>query len=391
MHLKSYLYFCCLFVFTCVSCSTHKKDHRISVTNSSAFQRNAETIEIPLKNLGNSSLNLNDPIAVYDDSDTPVLSQLIDQTGDSIPDLLLFQVNLAPGETRDFKIRNVERIPELPKDDRQTYSRLVTERMDDFAWENDKVAFRTYGPECQRLFEAGDPTGLISSGIDCWLKRVDYPIIDKWYRQNEQGKSYHEDHGEGLDNYHVGTSRGCGGTAVVKGGQYFLSQNFVKANIIANGPIRTIFELEYPPQKIDSNLVSQKKTFTIDLGKHFYQCIVQYESEFPIRESAVGIAHHDKDGITSFDPKAGFMTYWEPQDDSFLGTFAMLENVDSSIEYHAAPHNLWIKGNITNNQFSYVAGFSWQKAGYFSSSKDWEEYVKRQATALNNPIAVNIE
>lgn len=96
---------------------------------------------------------------------------------------------------------------------------IFTSCNSDFAWENDKVAFRTYGPACQKLFEDGKPGGLISSGIDCWLKRVDYPIIDKWYKKNEAGGSYHVDDGEGLDNYHVGTTRGCGGTAIIEDGK----------------------------------------------------------------------------------------------------------------------------------------------------------------------------
>ena len=67
--------------------------------------------------------------------------------------------------------------------------------------------------------------GLISSGIDCWLK-VSYPVINKWYKASEeQGISYHEEHGEGLDNYHVGIGRGAGGLAI-KGAddQYFVSK-----------------------------------------------------------------------------------------------------------------------------------------------------------------------
>ena len=52
-------------------------------------------------------------------------------------------------------------------------ARFVPERKDDFAFENDKVAFRIYGPTLRDSKE--------NSGVDCWVKRVDYPIIDKWY------------------------------------------------------------------------------------------------------------------------------------------------------------------------------------------------------------------
>ena len=109
--------------------------------------------------------------------------------------------------------------------------------MDDFAWENDKVAFRTFGPKAQQLWESGDKEGLISSGIDCWLKRVPYPIINKWYEKDRNGGSYHKDDGEGLDNFQVGVSRGCGGTALFRNNTLYPSQNYSSWKIIANGPI----------------------------------------------------------------------------------------------------------------------------------------------------------
>jgi hypothetical protein len=92
------------------------------------------------------------------------------------------------------------------------FARFVPERKDDFAWENDMIAFRAYGPS---LRESGE-----NAGVDCWLKRVDYPIINSWYKKHlEQDISYHQDHGEGLDNYHVGSSAGCGGTSLWLNGE----------------------------------------------------------------------------------------------------------------------------------------------------------------------------
>ena len=128
--------------------------------------------------------------------------------------------------------------------------------MDDFAWENDRVAFRTYGPEAQRLILNNKKGGIISSGIDCWLKRVEYPIIEKWYAQHfEKISSYHEDIGEGLDNYHVGKSRGAGGFSILIDKEYYNSRNFIKSRIISNGPLRTIFELEYEDWNIPKGYI----------------------------------------------------------------------------------------------------------------------------------------
>ena len=53
------------------------------------------------------------------------------------------------------------------------YGRFVPEREDDFTWENDKVAFRIYGP-------ASNGKGQVS-GVDAWLKKVPWPIVDKFH------------------------------------------------------------------------------------------------------------------------------------------------------------------------------------------------------------------
>ena len=98
--------------------------------------------------------------------------------------------------------------------DPMAFGRFVPEREDDFAWENDKVAFRIYGPN-------SGGKGPVS-GVDAWFKKVDYSIVDKWYAEQLQGKSYHVDHGEGHDIYHVGPSRGVGGTAIWVDGVAYL-------------------------------------------------------------------------------------------------------------------------------------------------------------------------
>lgn len=83
----------------------------------------------------------------------------------------------------------------------QAYCRFVPERLDDFTWENDRIAFRMYGPEMWTI-----PAKRCGSGVDVWVKKVRYPIINKWYKR----KSYHRDEGEGADIYKVGKTLGCG-------------------------------------------------------------------------------------------------------------------------------------------------------------------------------------
>src|ERR1700676_4219083 len=65
----------------------------------------------------------------------------------------------------------------------KAFVRYVPERMDDIAWENDRIAYRLYGP----ALEKHEATG---SGIDVWVKSTRKMIINEWYRRGD----YHADH-----------------------------------------------------------------------------------------------------------------------------------------------------------------------------------------------------
>ena len=43
-----------------------------------------------------------------------------------------------------------------------------------------------------------------SNGIDLWLKKTEDLIIDSFYKADlQEGKSYHDDHGQGVDCYRL--------------------------------------------------------------------------------------------------------------------------------------------------------------------------------------------
>lgn len=53
-------------------------------------------------------------------------------------------------------------------------------RVDDFAWENDKCAYRAYGPALQK-------TGEQAYGIDIWLKSTPHLDVEKRYDSERRG------------------------------------------------------------------------------------------------------------------------------------------------------------------------------------------------------------
>lgn len=384
-----------LCVFICLSCI--KKDiYTVTATNSLEIERNSETIELPLQAILAFYKVKAENIAVYDGA-KKVLTQLIDIDNDSKNEIIIFQANFLANQTKQFKIVTQKKQQSTKKLKRSTFCRIVPERIDDFAWENDKVAFRTYGPKCQKMFEDGTPGGLISSGIDCWAKRVDYPIINKWYKGHQSGISYHEDHGEGLDAYHVGTTRGCGGIAIVQNDNYVLSENFTSWNVLANGPIRSVFELEYPPIKVNGSEVKEKKRITLDLGSNLYHNQVLYTSAKNIDTTAIGLALHQGKGKKASSIEEGWVSYWEPMAGSEIGTGIIRDSKTiTSIEANETLvkdetfNNIWLKTKIKENNFSYWAGFGWKKAGEFKSAEDWQNYLKEESLKKANPINISI-
>lgn len=144
----------------------------------------------------------------------------------------------------------------------ECHVRFIDERKEDIAWENDKAAFRIYSREVREK---------VSSGVDFWTKKVDYPIIENWYALNAQGQDYHTDRGEGYDFYAVGTHRGVGGTGIMTSEGLSVAQPYANYRIYANTPDAVDFELTYQPYNAGGCVIYEKKRIKMVLGTYFYQ------------------------------------------------------------------------------------------------------------------------
>ncbi len=189
----------------------HPKEVLVTLANTSLEIMRYKTVEVDWQELVKEAPFLTPENVVVLDNDlrAPVVCQTIDYDMDGTTDSLLFQHHFLPQSSHSFLVVAKGVALTRPRYQSPVYARFVPERIDDFAWENDRVAFRVYGPACREV--------LVSSGIDVWAKRVRYPIIDKWYSRDAD--SYHKDSGEGLDFFTVGKSLGCGGSAVYEDGQ----------------------------------------------------------------------------------------------------------------------------------------------------------------------------
>ena len=118
----------------------------VTAVNKLKIARHGETLELTAKDLAPLAEKDLLKLHVFDGSGKEVLSQSVDTDYDDYhkPDVLIFQADFAPGETKTFTVRAGSKRT-YTKDDFRAYGRFARERFDDFAWENDRVGHRTYG------------------------------------------------------------------------------------------------------------------------------------------------------------------------------------------------------------------------------------------------------
>ncbi|WP_076542262.1 DUF4861 family protein [Shewanella sp. UCD-KL21] len=257
------------------------------------------------------------------------------------------------------------------------YGRFVPERSDDFAWENDKVAFRVYGPAA--------PLKGHASGVDAWFKKVDYPIIDKWYKAHLEGLSYHTDRGEGYDPYHTGTSRGVGSTAIWFEGKPYYSHSYKSYNIHKNKGAEVNFTLLYE-WDTPLGLVNESKNISLKLGQQLFEVnsVFLLNGKAAVLPIALGVTTHDEKANVFSNPETGRISTWELIDGIGVGTGAIVEpKLVNEIKHVASDvkdeSHLWIMTTSdTEGHFSYRAGFAWAGANEIIKASQWNRYLDNQ-------------
>jgi rhamnogalacturonyl hydrolase YesR len=410
----------------------------IKVTNPANFRRETETVEINLPNLYKylPPVQVMNDLQVMDGLSSRLLaSQCYANKTNSIPNKLLFQVDLAPGETRAFYIMEPSPSVAVPPPVVKTFARYVPERHDDFAWESDRIAHRMFGP----ALETWQAEPLTSSGVDVWIKRTRKLVINEMYRTGD----YYNTNGLAQDDYKVGKTRGDGGLGIWKDGKLYVSKNWRSYKVITTGPIRSEFELTYDAWDAGGRKISETKRISIDAGSNLSRVESTFSSDdkSPL-EIGVGLAERPgenvilndslittKDstkrkinlwqsstakGLVVQNQTEGWMAYWQPQDFA-KGTTAVaivlpkgsvqeftndLPNLSSSA--FAAPTNTVEEGQpaIRNllaiapaeigKPFVYYLGAGWDRSGDFPDARSWVDYIRRFAERRDQPLQVTI-
>ncbi|WP_396600599.1 DUF4861 family protein [Algibacter sp. R77976] len=370
--------------------SCKDKAIKITVTNPLDVERSFETVELTKEFLEVTDLT---NIGIKEVASGKLqVTQNVDVDGDGIMDVLLFQPVIPVKSEIDYEVVTITEA-EKPTAPDYCYSRFVPERTDDYTWENNKVAFRVYGPTAQKMIEDGVKGGTLSSGVDAWLKKVEYPIINNWYKKNSiKAGAYHLPSQEGLDNFHVGVSRGVGGLAVKKDTTYYYSKNYTEWRTITTGPIRTSVYLNYANWDANGNTIKESKVISLDLGSDFSKFEINLEGTNTI---SAGLTLHEKDGVVSGDNKNGWVSYWEPHGDSELGT-AIMASPEYFVSYETYDtnqkdlSNAYANLKVIDNKVVYYAGFGWKERGEFNNKQEWEAHLNDVSKKIQNPLLVKL-
>lgn len=355
-----------------------EKRIEISVENNSTVNFNQHVLTVPWK----------DVIQKYPTIDTANFKVLNASTKKEIPfqleyrgasaiQNLLIQVDVATNRTLKIYLLKGKPLAVLPK----TYCRYVPERKDDFAWENDRIAFRMYG-------KALEGTKENAYGIDVWVKRTDRLVLNERYKRG----AYHIDHGDGLDYYHVGFSLGAGNIAPCINDSIWYAKNYRQWKVLDNGPLRSTFQLSFDEWDVAGRMVKMVKTVSLDAGSQLSRIEVNYS--YPNNDSlpvVVGIIKRKELGTILLDEQNGIMGYWEPQhgNDGITGTGTVFLQpvVKMKVNHeHLLAHFTAVK----EAPFVYYTGAAWNKAGIITNAQNWFSYLQLFQQQLQLPLQVKL-
>ncbi|GIQ57129.1 DUF4861 domain-containing protein [Flavobacterium collinsii] len=347
--------------------------------NSSALDRKETVIAIPWKSVLSSYPQIDTAnFVVLNTLTKKQIPYQLEHHGKTAIQNLLVQVDLKAKSSLNLSIQKGKPEPFAVK----TYARYVLERLDDFAWENDKIAFRAYGKALEKT--EGD-----AYGYDVWVKRTDKLVLNDRYKRND----YHIDHGDGLDYYHVGHTLGAGNMAPYVKDTIRYSGNYHQWKILDKGPLRTTFQLTFDTWNAGGIKVKATKIISIDAGSQLNRIenIYTFDDKNPL-PVVVGIIRREKAGVLSLNEQQGVMGYWEPTFDKegTTGVGSILTTPANAMWVNK--EQLLTQTTVRNNEpLVYYTGAAWDKAGKITSAKQWFNYLDHFNEELKNPLTISVK
>lgn len=380
-------------LFSCILVGTDAQ-LVVEVVNPSNEYRE-QIIELPLDSVCRRLATTKDSIRVLDRAGLDVPCQW---TSDG---KLLIGAYVRKGGTNSFTIEKGA-TPEFPD---LCNGAAHPERKDDFAWENDRGAYRVYGPALER-------TGERSFGIDVWTKNTPDPVVgDRYYIEDvvmmpkvdslrridrHRGdslyriNSYHYDHGKGFDPYKVGATLGCGAPALMIGDSIVMPYCYESCEIITHGPLRFEAILRQSPKVVLGDTIRESRFIRLDKGSNFNRMEVWYDGlSHPVSLcSGVVIQKEDPDGVVL---GKNYVAYTDPTDQpevhhAPLFVAALFPNGKVGTKCIAS-HALGIISDYRGEHYTYYFGSAWSKYDV-RTEEEWQARIAWFLRSLEAPLRV---
>lgn len=389
-----------------LAASAGAQNVKIIVNNDEKVQRQ-EVVEV-------SALQLYEKLGISYGSPVIVKNALGQQVGYQLThdSLLLVDASVRPCGKAEFTVeKGTPREPKVFVTGRQ-----YPERVDDIAWENDRTAYRIYGPALQRNKER-------AFGVDVWVKNTPDLEVEKRYNTElsnhhaieklkkegktqealdmEEATTYHFDHGYGLDCYKVGPTLGGGAPALMDNGELVLPYCYRDYQILDNGPLRFTVRVDYNPATIgkDKNVV-EHRIISLDKGSNFNRCTVWYDGLTDKRDLAAGIVVHPEDTETMY-LASNMALYADPTDNPEKQNFQIYvgllfpEGIDYTRYLYTeqdrqngnAGHIIGVKSYTPGTRFTYYFGSAWSKNDV-RTMDEWKLRSEQTIDAIHSPMNV---
>ncbi|WP_316797651.1 DUF4861 family protein [Pedobacter frigidisoli] len=367
-----------LLLFSCYAFAQQKYP-TITVKNNSSINRTDAVVSIPWAQVLKADPKIDTAkfLVMNKNTETEIPHQL-EYKGEKTVQNLLLQVSVKAQESLVLLIFASKAKPVPAK----TFARYVPERKDDFAWENDRIAFRMYGKALEKTSED-------AYGIDVWVKSTDKLVVNDRYKKND----YHKDHGDGLDYYSVGFTLGAGSMAPYLNNKVYYSGNYRSSKVLDNGPLRSTFQLSYDEWDVAGRKVKVTKTISIDAGSQLNKIENVYtwsgSGSLPV---AIGLATRGEKNMKALQDRSGVFGYWEPVHgaDGITGVGAV--SGKSFTTTLADPKQLLAITEVKNNiPYVYYAGAAWNKGGRIADETAWFKYLKEFQQQLKTPLKITVK
>lgn len=379
--------------FVMLAC-TQQEPVTVTVTNPLTIDRKGEMVEISMAEVS-SKLQLPDTaqIVIMDESGLEVPYQI------TYNDMLIFPVAVKGESSATYTISRGTPHPV----DVSVCGRQYPERLDDLAWENDRAAYRAYGPALQARGER-------AFGYDIWTKNVPDPVVEERYDGDlNHGISYHVDHGKGMDCYAVGPTLGGGTAALFPDSAIVYPYCYKECEVLDNGPLRFTAKLVYNPLVVreDSNVV-ETRVISLDKGSQLNKTIVTYDNLRELTPVVTGIVLHKQNPLGySFDANAGYIAYADSTENAannngviYVGAVfpanikganaRLFPEAEQKERGGALGHVLAVSDYEPGSEYVYYWGSGWSKYG-FEADTDWTKYLEEYAQKVRNPLVVSVE